>query len=396
MLHFRKQGAFTLIELLIVVAIIAILAAIAVPNFLEAQTRAKVSRAKSDMRTLATALESYYVDNNNYAPSAPVDAENGPNAAFGSNSVIDPIVMDAIQWWISRPGGTSWGSRDDQNPMRDYINHTSTDKEDVFKAFQTDPTQADHERRRPVNWGGGAWYSSNVITIPVGGSGFVALSTPISYISNPTLSDPWMSGHGGSASFVKYVACNKFMPIGFTGGAESYVTSRTSGDMVLWDQSGYENPVSGDVAPANTGGGDPAFDANEDSQILWWALYVVGPDKTDSVVVENPDGGGEIRMSMMDMWASSWDTDDAHSGKEGPYLLDDGEIAAIVGAHVYDPTNGTKSGGEIWRLGGGRPADKTTNSEGDIMIDSGDSGGDDNEAYSVTSQVYKNLSAMVK
>lgn len=58
--------AFTLIELLIVVAIIAILAAIAVPNFLEAQTRAKVSRVKADMRSTATALEAYAVDNNKY------------------------------------------------------------------------------------------------------------------------------------------------------------------------------------------------------------------------------------------------------------------------------------------------------------------------------------------
>ncbi len=60
--------AFTLIELLIVVAIIAILAAIAVPNFLEAQVRAKVSRAKADLRTLATALEAYATDWNLYPP----------------------------------------------------------------------------------------------------------------------------------------------------------------------------------------------------------------------------------------------------------------------------------------------------------------------------------------
>src|ERR1043165_5171757 len=60
--------AFTLIELLIVVAIIAILAAIAVPNFLEAQVRSKVSRVKADMRTENTALESYQVDNNAYPP----------------------------------------------------------------------------------------------------------------------------------------------------------------------------------------------------------------------------------------------------------------------------------------------------------------------------------------
>ena len=62
-----KKG-FTLIELLIVVAIIAILAAIAIPNFLEAQTRSKVSRTKSDMRTMNIGLESFRVDHNFYPP----------------------------------------------------------------------------------------------------------------------------------------------------------------------------------------------------------------------------------------------------------------------------------------------------------------------------------------
>ncbi|HQH74299.1 MAG TPA: prepilin-type N-terminal cleavage/methylation domain-containing protein [bacterium] len=61
-----ERKGFTLIELLIVVAIIGILAAIAVPNFLNAQIRAKVSRAVSDMKTLETALEMYRMDNNDY------------------------------------------------------------------------------------------------------------------------------------------------------------------------------------------------------------------------------------------------------------------------------------------------------------------------------------------
>jgi prepilin-type N-terminal cleavage/methylation domain-containing protein len=62
------RRGFTLIELLVVVAIISILAGIAVPNFLEAQTRSKVSRIMNDQRTLATALESYFVDENRYPP----------------------------------------------------------------------------------------------------------------------------------------------------------------------------------------------------------------------------------------------------------------------------------------------------------------------------------------
>ncbi len=62
----KGNKGFTLIELLIVVAIIAILAAIAIPNFLQAQVRSKVSRAKSEEQSLATAIESYYIDNNVY------------------------------------------------------------------------------------------------------------------------------------------------------------------------------------------------------------------------------------------------------------------------------------------------------------------------------------------
>ncbi len=95
-----KKG-FTLIELLIVVAIIAILAAIAVPNFLEAQVRSKVSRVKSDQRSLATALEAYYVDNNLYPAAArgtstAVIGGTGPNANVQQSPTAEGNVNGKI------------------------------------------------------------------------------------------------------------------------------------------------------------------------------------------------------------------------------------------------------------------------------------------------------------
>ena len=71
----RSSQGFTLIELLIVIAIILILIAIALPNFLEAQTRAKVTRAEADIRNLATAIEFFRTEYNTY----PIGTDN-PNA----------------------------------------------------------------------------------------------------------------------------------------------------------------------------------------------------------------------------------------------------------------------------------------------------------------------------
>jgi type IV pilus assembly protein PilA len=62
-----EEKGFTLIELLVVILIIGILAAIAIPAFLNQKGKAYDSNAKSDARTAATAEETYYTDNNGYS-----------------------------------------------------------------------------------------------------------------------------------------------------------------------------------------------------------------------------------------------------------------------------------------------------------------------------------------
>jgi len=64
----KSHGGFTLIELLIVIAIILILIAIALPNFLEAQIRARLTNMRGCLRTYRIANEAYFTDFNVYAP----------------------------------------------------------------------------------------------------------------------------------------------------------------------------------------------------------------------------------------------------------------------------------------------------------------------------------------
>src|SRR2546430_7314127 len=60
----KRRGGFTLVEIMIVVAIIALLAAIAVPGFLRARKRSQASRILNDLRMIDAAVDQYAIETN--------------------------------------------------------------------------------------------------------------------------------------------------------------------------------------------------------------------------------------------------------------------------------------------------------------------------------------------
>jgi general secretion pathway protein G len=73
-----KQGAFTLVEMLLVLVILAVLAAIVIPKFAGRGEQAKTAAAKADIRTFEGALDSFEIDTGSY-----------PQGSTGLNALVD-------------------------------------------------------------------------------------------------------------------------------------------------------------------------------------------------------------------------------------------------------------------------------------------------------------------
>jgi type IV pilus assembly protein PilA len=118
-LRARRDGlaedeGFTLIELLVVVIIIGILAAIAVPIYINVQNGAKDSAAKADLANAKTAVVAYYTQNNAFPPS--IDSDTLKNFGWSGTSVANKTsgtaavtnfclsATGANQFWITQDG----------------------------------------------------------------------------------------------------------------------------------------------------------------------------------------------------------------------------------------------------------------------------------------------------
>ena len=121
----EKDQGFTLIELLVVIIIIGILAAIAIPVFLNQRKKAVDASIKSDLRTVANELETYYTDKQEYLDvaastgtitiSSAVTLSSGNTVTVTTNTAKDSYCIHGTNpkgtdtakgfWYASKDGG---------------------------------------------------------------------------------------------------------------------------------------------------------------------------------------------------------------------------------------------------------------------------------------------------
>lgn len=90
----KKHAGFTLVEIMIVVAIIALLAAIAVPSFLRARKRSQATRILNDLRLIDSAVDQYAIETNKDSTTTPTSTDLRPYLKTGTQlyNTFRPIV----------------------------------------------------------------------------------------------------------------------------------------------------------------------------------------------------------------------------------------------------------------------------------------------------------------
>ena len=142
--NFDKERGFTLIEMMIVVAIIAILVAILVPNFMRARAQAQTAACEANLKEIATALELYQTDHQMYPDVTSLTNVTNTDTNIGAylrQTPIDPVAptlnyqysvtgynTGSASYTIVCPGGHDPGTMSaiGGTTAKTKINYTST------------------------------------------------------------------------------------------------------------------------------------------------------------------------------------------------------------------------------------------------------------------------------
>ena len=109
MRHLRNSKGFTLIELMIVVVIIGILAALAIPRFTQASARAKEKEADGILKQIYTLQNAYYANNGTYAASSAALQTVGwdPNTTNGLKNYQAPTIAASFPLTMTKTAGAT-------------------------------------------------------------------------------------------------------------------------------------------------------------------------------------------------------------------------------------------------------------------------------------------------
>ncbi len=153
MMHrFSSRKGFTLIELMIVIAIIAILAAILVPNFIRARAQGQLTSCKSNLKNIGTALEMYATDNLGRYPGGSAAGAKLTTADGGQQAYLKTIPS------CPSAGNVTYMYTVSSNPDVYTLycggtNHTAAGCQKNFPAFSASCGLIENEQAAKQNFG---------------------------------------------------------------------------------------------------------------------------------------------------------------------------------------------------------------------------------------------------
>ena len=177
MLSLKQREGFTLIELMIVVAIIGILAAVAIPNFIRYQLRTRAGEGRINLAAIRTAEEAYLAEFGRYVPFVSTPAAAG----VGLGSVKKPWVACPIPVVPASPGHCIIGWQPDGPTYYNYVAAT-----DPTATSFTVTSESDIDAELTINyWGFERANAAGVVTAPAANP-----SCPVGSVLDMTANPP--------------------------------------------------------------------------------------------------------------------------------------------------------------------------------------------------------------